>query len=401
MQDLSTKVSGDSLGASEWDQVASEIQNVITSLGVALSAGDLNQLAKAIAGYVANGTFYTDSGVANAYVISAVGSKKTAPAYTNGFLAVFRPGNTNTGASTVNVAALGVKAIKTRTGTDVVAGDLSSGTLVTLYYDLANDWFELVNVKTTSAVDLATVALVDANFALTSTEEEASILVIPAGTLTAARTITCSNLIRSWAAVVNRNAFAITLKTVAGTGITIPAGLSMPLACDGTNVVNSHSESQIQLNSPVAITGAQFYDITGVPDGISELSVHVIGMSLSGTALPGFQVIVSGSPVTTGYAGGGSTTGSSTNGSTPTTYITSGGGVSSAVDVFSGTLVLTRAGTGSNTWVYNGQFALTNAAYTKQCAGSIALAGAIQGVRFMNSGTDTIDAGSAFFTWKF
>jgi len=144
MQDLNDKLTGQSLQASEWNQVPSEIQAVIESLGIALSGADLAQLAKAIAGYVANGTFYTDSGVADAYVLTTIGLKKSPTAYTDGFTAVFRPGNANTGACTVNVAGLGVKSIKTSSGVDPAASTLLASKLVTLSYDLANDWFEIV-----------------------------------------------------------------------------------------------------------------------------------------------------------------------------------------------------------------------------------------------------------------
>ena len=64
MEDLNDKVTAGTLTAAEWNQVPSEIQNVIENLGITLSGADLNQLGKGIAGYIANGTFYTDSGAA-------------------------------------------------------------------------------------------------------------------------------------------------------------------------------------------------------------------------------------------------------------------------------------------------------------------------------------------------
>ncbi len=93
MEDLSTKVTGDTLSAAEWIQIALEVQNIITQLGQSLSSSDLNQLGKSIAGYVANGTFYTDSGTANNYVLTKIGTKQTAPTYTNGFSLNFLAGN--------------------------------------------------------------------------------------------------------------------------------------------------------------------------------------------------------------------------------------------------------------------------------------------------------------------
>lgn len=143
MQDLNDKITGGSLTAAEWNEVPSEIQNVIEGLGLALTSSDLNQLGKSIAGYAANGDFYTDSGAADSYVLTAIGSKQSPTAYTDGFSAVFRAGNTNTGASTVNVATLGVKNVF-RDGSAVVAGDITIGEIVELVFSSANDRFDQV-----------------------------------------------------------------------------------------------------------------------------------------------------------------------------------------------------------------------------------------------------------------
>lgn len=146
MEQLNNKVDGaggaqGSLPATEWNQVPSELQNIITQLGLSLSAGDLNQLGKAIAGYVANGDFYTDGGAANAYVLTVIGSKQRAPAYTDGFRVRFIPDNTNTGASTINVGALGVKSIVNSAGAALAGNEIVSGVMTELFFDLANDRF--------------------------------------------------------------------------------------------------------------------------------------------------------------------------------------------------------------------------------------------------------------------
>lgn len=141
MQDLNDKITGNTLSAAEWNEVPSEIQNVIEGLGIVLSGADLNQLGKAIAGYVANGNFYTDSGVADAYVLTTVGSKQSLTAYTDGAAFEFITSNVNTGASTVNVAGLGVKDIKLINGADPSAGDITGR--VSLKFDNANDRCEL------------------------------------------------------------------------------------------------------------------------------------------------------------------------------------------------------------------------------------------------------------------
>ena len=149
MQDLNDKITGNTLTAAEWNELPSEVQNVIEALGQTLTSGDLNQLGKSIAGYVANSTHYTDSGIADAYVLTKIGSKQTAPSYTDGFSTSFITSNPGTGAATVNVAGLGVKNIKLYGGADPGKNDIS--TRVNLVFDAPNDWFELLNPKATNA----------------------------------------------------------------------------------------------------------------------------------------------------------------------------------------------------------------------------------------------------------
>lgn len=132
----------------------SEINNVVKGTGQALSAGDLEQLGKGIADYVANGDFYTDSGAADAYVLTEIGSKQAPTAYTDGMRARYEAANANTGASTVNVAGLDVKNIKLSGGTDPAAGDIDGR--IEIVYDAASGWFELINPKVTRTTAVVT-----------------------------------------------------------------------------------------------------------------------------------------------------------------------------------------------------------------------------------------------------
>jgi len=164
MQDLNDKITGDTLTAAEFVQPMSELQNVIEATGQTLSSGDLNQLGKGIAEYAASGAFYTDSGAADAYVLTAVGGKQAPAAYADGQTFTFVTANPNTGASTANPAGLGVKNIKLADGTDPGAGAINGRT--TLYYDLGNDHLELkgrgapvLQVFTTSGTYTPTVGV--------------------------------------------------------------------------------------------------------------------------------------------------------------------------------------------------------------------------------------------------
>lgn len=143
MQDLNDKITGGTLTATEWNEVPSEIQNVIEAFGITLSSGDLNQLGKALAAYVANGDFYIESGIANAYVAGVVGSRQAITSYFDGMRVRFITANANTIASTINVSGLGVKNIKTSSGANLVIGKIQQDIPVELYFDLANDQFIL------------------------------------------------------------------------------------------------------------------------------------------------------------------------------------------------------------------------------------------------------------------
>lgn len=143
MQDLNDKVTGGELTADEWNEVPSEIQAVIESTGITLSGADLQQLGKAIAAYAGAGSFFEDSGAADAYVLGTVGSMLAPPSYLDGYEINFIAGNANTGAAaTVNLAGLGNKSLTTRDGNDPAAGAVAG--LVTARFSAANDRFELV-----------------------------------------------------------------------------------------------------------------------------------------------------------------------------------------------------------------------------------------------------------------
>lgn len=142
MQTLNNKVTNGQLTADEWNEAPSELQNAITRSGQTLSGADLEQLAKAIVDTAASASFYVDTGVANAYVVGAIGGKlglSQLALAVDGATVRFRPANANTGASTINVAGLGVKDIRRQDGSAVAAGNILTSTDLELRYDQAND----------------------------------------------------------------------------------------------------------------------------------------------------------------------------------------------------------------------------------------------------------------------
>lgn len=155
MQDLNDKVTGNTLTATEWNQVPSEMQNVIEDTGQSLSSSDLDQLGKGIAQYSANGDFYTDSGSADIYVLTVVGGKQAPVAYKDGMRARFIADNVGTGAATVDIDGLGVKNIKVLSGANPAAGDIPATGITEIVYDIGTGTFiiETIVFASQSMVD--------------------------------------------------------------------------------------------------------------------------------------------------------------------------------------------------------------------------------------------------------
>lgn len=150
MENLSGKVDTvDNLPAGEWNQPATEQNNIIIQTAQTPVSTDLNQLGKGMAEYVANGNFYIDSGVVNSFILSTVGLKQSPPRYVDGMEISFIAANTNTGTTTANVSGLGALSIvNANTG-----GEIQAGARIDLVYRSAtNDCLFLQSSGTVEAV---------------------------------------------------------------------------------------------------------------------------------------------------------------------------------------------------------------------------------------------------------
>ena len=156
------KVVTDDYFASEWTQFKNEIENAIESSGQTLAVNSV-QLKQAMARFTANADAYTDSGAADAYVLnpianSGAGTNDSPSAYINLQKARFIAGNTNTGASTVNIAGVGIKSIeKNSWGSALVAGDIVAGTEYILTFSISNDTFNLTPAEIIGGISLSGV----------------------------------------------------------------------------------------------------------------------------------------------------------------------------------------------------------------------------------------------------
>jgi len=152
MRNISTKADGvgDTLPASDFNaNLRSELQNAVTSADFTLDPEggpdtDVEMFGKAITLYANAAQYYQDSGAANSYVLGRVGNLKELTAYKDGVLVYFKAGNTNTGASTINVDSLGSKDLVDSDGVALVGGEVIQDKYVAARYNDSTGDFEIV-----------------------------------------------------------------------------------------------------------------------------------------------------------------------------------------------------------------------------------------------------------------
>jgi len=160
----------------------------------------VNDGARALEGIIAR--WYADTngslvstGSANAYVLAA---NQTLSAYAQGQLFVFEANFGNTGAATLNVDAIGAKAIKKHNDVALASGDIESGQIVVVAYEAAADAFQLLsplaNESLTSGAIGVTVQGYDAGISTTPLTQGLHTINLVAGTWTPTETGGCASI---------------------------------------------------------------------------------------------------------------------------------------------------------------------------------------------------------------
>lgn len=145
---VADSINAEYFGAGEFNSIAVELENAVSTSDQTLAPADgtgevLTQLAMALAIYGAGGAAYhLDTGAVNAYVLNPVSPKESPPDYFDGFTVSFMPGTPNTGASTVNVNAIGLKSITLIDGSALTGGEINGNVIIR--YSLSNDRFEII-----------------------------------------------------------------------------------------------------------------------------------------------------------------------------------------------------------------------------------------------------------------
>ena len=136
--------------------------------------------------------------------------------------------------------------------------------------ELEATWGDVVNAGLTSLVDTALAGTANvahdntANYTLTtasgSADEARAMFLNVTGVLGAARNVVCPTSSKLYFIKnATTGGFAVTLKTAAGTGVSVPNGKYMALYCDGTNVVEA-----VNYSGAFQPLDAQLTDVAGL-----------------------------------------------------------------------------------------------------------------------------------------
>lgn len=112
-----------------------ENNNLIQSTNQILNTSNNNQTSLAVAIYSARGDYYTDTGLADNYILSVIPNQTPLNTYYEGMRVSFIPANTNTGPSTVNINGIGSADIVTETQDPLPASALVAGIYTSMFYD--------------------------------------------------------------------------------------------------------------------------------------------------------------------------------------------------------------------------------------------------------------------------
>ena len=180
--------------------------------------------------------------------------------------------------------------------------------------------------------------------------------------------------------------------------------VSAPLVA-GTNTLTlqaaTATSSVNKLETAVTLTTQTSVDFTSIPSWVKRLTVMLSGVSLSGTDGIILQLGDSGGIEITGYVGNIFNTYDSGTinvvAHSTSFLITSSGGGSSAVNLYSGQVILSLLDASTNTWVMNGSTSPTTTSSAARIAvfsGSKPLSSTLTQLSIGRTGTNTFDAGT-------
>jgi hypothetical protein len=159
--------------------------------------------------------------------------------------------------------------------------------------ELSNTWGTVFNAGATSLIDTsiagtASITMTSTDYTLSNSngvaDEARAMFIVLGGTPGASYQVICPAVSKLYF-VTNNTGFAQTVKTSAGSGVSVANNAKLALRCDGTNVVEalSYGVGDALLSANNAFTGANtFYNATGQTFGTATAAQD--GIILAGRA---------------------------------------------------------------------------------------------------------------------
>jgi hypothetical protein len=218
--------------------------------------------------------------------------------------------------------------------------------------ELSNTWGTVFNAGATSLIDTsiagtASITMTAANYTLSNSngvaDEARAMFIVLGGTPGASYQVICPAVSKLYF-VTNNTGFAQTVKTSAGSGISVPNGAKIVLRCDGTDVVEAlNYVGSLTLGTALGVasggTGAATFTTNNVLLGNGTSAFQAVAPGTAGNILTSNGTTwQSTAPVASGVT----TISFGSTGLTPSTA------TSGAVSV-AGTLAIANGGTGATT----------------------------------------------------
>lgn len=414
----------------------------LTGLADGSAAADsmaLGQLQKQTGAYVS-----TVGGTADAITLTP---SPAATAYAAGQKFSFISSGANTGATTVNVSALGVKSITKSGTTALVSGDIPASALIEIQYD--GTQFQLRGVtanavltsgnqtvagdktftgnnthsgtQTISGVTtMSGKSLWIAEGAAVASASSTNIWVGDGNTVHITGTATINDFATAPQAGAIMHCIADAAFTIANSAtITVPGNANYTVEVgdtfsiyaettttfrvinyqkvDGTPIIGEFTNSAI-----TATTSGTSKDITGIPTWAKEVTIQLNNVSIDASTQLIIQIGDSGGIETTGYE---STViellpATAVDGNRSTTYFNAAYTIPATTGIH-GNARLTLVDASTNTWNYTGQFCRGDASNSYIVQGTKSLTAAMDRVRLTtSSGTANFDSGKFLLQWK-
>jgi hypothetical protein len=195
--------------------------------------------------------FAVDTGTANTYVVALDASITT---YTDGLQVVFRPLNSNSGTSTINLNGLGAKSIRLTDSNPISAGDISAGAVIDVRYSTATGFFHLTPNSAIYAYD-AGVSADAAAASASAASSSASAASSSASSASSSASAASSSASAASTSASNASTSASTANTQAGIATTQAgnaASSASAAASSATASASSASDSLTYKNAAAA-----------------------------------------------------------------------------------------------------------------------------------------------------